>query len=584
MAPGSRAQLEKSTLIGRHTTGGGARGSSARRMLTILYHPCLDRIGDQALLPEPDGGGAALLSRVEPAFAPPGRAEGEPLADEHLSRKPLRLFAAADGGARLELGDSSTAVVVQGKRLQSAAHFSAAQLRRGVVLELGHRVVLLLHASASRQDLIADTSMPGEERELIGDSDGLRQLLWEVRSVADIELPVLIRGENGTGKELIARAIHQAGPRRERPFVAINFSAIPPALASSELFGTEKASFTSAVHQKGYFEQAHSGTLFLDEIGDAPLDLQVALLRVLETGEVQRTGAQVRKVNVRVIAATDADLEAKVATGTFRAPLLNRLSAYEISVPPLRARRDDIGRLLVRFLREELERVGETRRLAPPAPEDKLWLPASLVARLAEYDWPGNIRQLRNVVRQLVIGSRGRDRLELTPAVERLLAEPSSAGAELPEDDSSTRHAARPLPRPEPATPTPPSEQIATAPASAADAPPHSTWRSPADVTENELAEALHASKWNRAAAAKRLGIARASIYVLIERYPRFRTARDLTIEEITRCHRECDGDLERMVERLEVSEEALASRVRDLGLGQGAASARRDADAVRRG
>ncbi|WP_433928236.1 sigma 54-interacting transcriptional regulator [Sorangium cellulosum] len=553
-------------------------------MLTILYHPCLDRIGDRALLPELDSGGAAPLSRVEPAFAPPGSPGGEPLADEHLSRKPLRLLPAVDGGVRLDLGDSSTAVVVHGRRLQSAAHFSAAQLRRGVVLELGHRVVLLLHASASQQELITGTCVPGEERELIGDSDGLRQLLWEVRSVADIELPVLIRGETGSGKELVARAIHQAGPRRERPFVAINFSAIAPTLASAELFGTERASFSGAMQRKGYFEQAHGGTLFLDEIGDAPLDLQVALLRVLETGEVQRTGAQVRKVDVRVIAATDADLEAKVATGMFRAPLLNRLSAYEISVPPLRERRDDIGRLLVRFLREELERVGEMHRLAPPTPEDKPWLPASLVARLAEYDWPYNIRQLRNIVRQLVIGSRGRDRLELTPAVERLLAEAAGAGAELPEDDSSARHSAPSSKTPAPATPRPPLGQVASAPASAADAAPHSTRRSPADVTEDELAEALHASRWNLAGAAKRLGITRPSIYVLIDRYPRFRTARDLTLEEIARCHRECDGDLGRMVERLEVSEEALARRVRDLGLGEAAVLARRDADAARGG
>ncbi|XYH94633.1 sigma 54-interacting transcriptional regulator [Sorangium sp. So ce1128] len=536
------------------------------------------------MLPELDSGGAVPLSRVEPAFAPPGRPEGEPLADEHLSRKPLRLLPAVDGGVRLELGDSSTAVVVHGRRLQSATHFSAAQLRRGVVLELGHRVVLLLHASVSRQELITGTCVSGEERELIGESDGLLQLLWEVRSVADIELPVLIRGENGSGKELVARAIHQASPRRGRPFVAINLSAIPPTLASAELFGTEKASFSGAVHRKGYFEQAHSGTLFLDEIGDAPLDLQIALLRVLETGEVQRTGAHVRKVDVRVIAATDADLEAKVATGTFRAPLLNRLSAYELSVPPLRTRRDDLGRLLVRFLREELERVGEMHRLAPPAPEDKLWLPASLVARLAEYDWPGNIRQLRNVVRQLVIGSRGRDRLELTPAVERLLAEPSSAGAELPEDDSPARHSAPSRARPEPATPRPASGQLESAPASAADAASHSTRRSPADVTEDQLAEALHASRWNLAAAAKRLGVTRPSMYVIIHRYPRFRTAQDLTLEEISRCHRECDGDLGRMVDRLEVSEEALARRVRDLGLGQGAVLAHRDADVVRGG
>ncbi|WP_433931668.1 sigma 54-interacting transcriptional regulator [Sorangium cellulosum] len=576
--------VARATLEGRDTSISRSGGEVAA--LTVLYHPRLERIGDRAVLSRLVEDGEVLLSREAPDFAPPGGAPGAPLGDEHLSRRPLRLSPGPGGGLRLDLGDSSTTVSLQGERLSGARSFSAAELQQGVVLELGRRVVLLLHLVASLQRVLGPSTGAdaGEPREITGESDGVRRMLWEIRSVADLELPVLLRGETGSGKELVARALHRSSRRRDRPFVAVNLGAISPSLAVAELFGAERGAFTGSVkRQPGYFEQARGGTLFLDEIGEAPVELQVALLRALETGEVQPVGAQeIRKADVRVVAATDADLEAKVSSGAFRAPLLNRLSAYEIWIPPLRERRDDFGRLFARFLREELAEVGEEQRLAPPAGGGRAWLPASVVARLAAYDWPGNVRQLRNVVRQLVVGNRGRDRAEVTPAVERLLSRaaaplsppPSPAGAGAPPPPPAAAgapvllgapppHAAAP-PVEAPAEPSPPpllEERPATAAA-------RSGRRRPADVTEQELGDALRASRFDLAAAAERLGVSRASMYLLIERHPRFRTAGDLTPEEIARSHGECGGDVARMAERLEVSERALLRRVRELGLG----------------
>jgi two-component system nitrogen regulation response regulator GlnG len=445
--------------------------------------------------------------------------------------------------------------------------FDAAWLRNGVVLDLSHRVVLLLHTVTALQEYLGAAPMSDETIDIVGASDCLQRVLWEVRSVADLPMPVLLRGETGSGKELVARAIHQLSARRREPFVPVNLGAIPPSLAPSMLFGAELGAYTGAVkRQAGYFEQARGGTLFLDEIGEAPVEVQAALLRVLETGEMQTLGARgTPKTSARVIAATDADLKGKVDAGTFRMPLLNRLSAYEIWVPSLRERRDDIGRLLVHFLREELGRINELHRLKPPEEREDPWLPASLVARLAEYDWPGNVRQLRSVMQQLVIGNRGKARVELTPAVKRLLDESDSCSP--PPVESSLQEA----PAPGVDVLAPPAV-AALAPATAEPSDegslkPDASSRKPANVTEAELWEALHASRWNYEDAAKLLGISRASIYVLIDRLPGFRTAGSLTSEEITRCYHECGGDIAKMADKLKVSERALARRVKELGL-----------------
>jgi two-component system nitrogen regulation response regulator GlnG len=518
--------------------------------LGILYHADLQRVGEQLVLYELRSGGSGgevLVSRTAPDFVARFREAGRPLADRNLSRSPIRLSALAGDGIRIELGECRTRVAVRGEPLQGGVDLSAGDVRRGVVLELGGRVVLLLHEVVAAKSTGVFTTVDDDPlaAHLPGESEGMRRLRQDVRRVADLAVPVLVRGETGSGKELVAQAIHRASARRDAPFVAVSLGAVSAQLAVAELFGHEKGAFTGAERRRpGYFQQADGGTLFLDEVGEAPAEIQVALLRALETGEVLAVGAQQpQKVDVRVVAATDADLDAKIAGGQFRAPLLHRLASYEIWVPPLRERRDDIGRLVCHFLREGLAQTGEEHRLEAP-PTGELWFPASLVARLVEFDWPGNVRQLVNVVRQIVIGSRGRSRAVAGPAVERQLQHQHQAAAVPPRISEP------------PATPR---EEPAAAPAEAR--------RKPADITEHELEGALRAARWDLAKAASLLGIARTSVYALVEASHTLRTASDLTQQEITLAHRECGGDVQRMVDRLEVSERALRRRLRDLGL-----------------
>lgn len=515
-------------------SGFGDRGEerSGLRLptLTVLYHPDLRRIGSRAFLSELLVGREVLVSRNQPELARPDQLVGQPLEDNHISRRPFRLRAAGDGGVDLLLDDSRTAIVAQGVSVLQEHRFSTAEIEAGAVLELSGRVVLLLHMATPTGETLPRFG-------LIGDSPGLLRVRADIQRVADLEIPVLLRGATGTGKELAARAIHEAGPRRSGPFLGINLGAIPPTLSASELFGAVRGAFTGSVsQQEGYFRRAHGGTLLLDEIGEAPPEVQVMLLRALETGEIFPVGSQTPlRADVRIIAATDTDLEGKVREGGFRAPLLHRLSGFEIWMPPLCERREDIGRLLLHFLRQELARIGEGHRLDPEAPGcDPLWLPPRLVSRLARYDWPGNVRQLRNVARQLVIGSRGLARLEIGPQVERLLrGDAGGSGERIP--DSSPAVAPR--------------------------------WRRPSEVSEDELLAALRDSRWDLKATALALGVSRTSLYALIDESPRIRKASDLSAEEIERSFRESGGDVDAMVERLEVSKKALGRRLREMKL-----------------
>ena len=501
--------------------------------LTILYHPQVRRIGEWTPLSEIPLGREALVGRHFPEFSSPGTIAGSPLGDSHISRQPLRFGPGIQGGVTLAPGESRTRVRVDGEPVRADRHFAAAEVERGVVLELSERIVLLLHR---RWSLPPE---PAERFGLAGESPGIARVRADVRRVADLNVPVLLRGETGTGKELVARAIHAASPRRG-PFVAISLGAIAPSLVASELFGAVRGAFTGSLQsQEGYFRRAHGGTLFLDEVGEAPVEVQASLLRALETGEVHPLGSQSPvRVDVRVLAATDADLEARVSAGEFKAPLLHRLAGFEIWIPPLRERREDVGRLLVTFLQGELESVGEAHRLAGEG-----WLPPGLVARLAAYDWPGNVRQLRNVVRQLVIGSRGSPRIEASPAIERMLqGAPEVVGLE----DSGK-------------------QPVVTPHAS----PPLATRRKPSQVSEAELLAALRAARWDLQAASEQLRISRPSLYALIESSPHVRKAGDLSAEEIGRCYAECGGDVEAMVDRLEVSRKALSRRLREMRLGE---------------
>ncbi|MBP6670987.1 MAG: sigma 54-interacting transcriptional regulator [Gemmatimonadales bacterium] len=235
--------------------------------------------------------------------------------------------------------------------------------------------------------------------ELVGCSAAMCRVQEKIAQVAPTDSTVLIRGETGTGKELIARAIHRASARRDRPLVAVNCGAIARGVVESELFGHEKGAFTGALTRKiGYVELADGGTLFLDEIGDLPLDLQVKLLRVLQEGEVIRVGAtQPVRVNVRVVAATHRDLASMVQRGEFRQDLFYRLNVFPIPVAPLRERTEDIPDLARHFVALYAGRLGKEIDAIPMAVLD----------RLRQFPWPGNIRELANVIERSVITTPG---------------------------------------------------------------------------------------------------------------------------------------------------------------------------------
>jgi two-component system, NtrC family, response regulator HydG len=239
---------------------------------------------------------------------------------------------------------------------------------------------------------------------IVGSSPRMRALRQQVAQVAASDHPVLILGESGSGKEVVARAIHAASARHEAPFVGQSCLAIPETLIESELFGYEPGAFTDARERRiGLFEQAEGGTLFLDEIGDIPLAFQKRLLRVLQEREIRRLGSvEAVAINVRIIAATNAPIEQAVAQGTFRSDLLYRLNTFEIRVPPLRQRIEDVPLLVDHFLTKHGRAYGV---VAKPAP--------ALMKRLQDYPWPGNVRELENfVVRWMTLGEEALDVLE----------------------------------------------------------------------------------------------------------------------------------------------------------------------------
>ena len=247
--------------------------------------------------------------------------------------------------------------------------------------------------------------------ELVGESQALRAVLQHVQLVAPTDATVLLLGETGTGKGLIAREVHERSGRRDRSFVKVDCGAIPPTLIESELFGHEKGAFTGATGRKpGHFELADGGTLFLDEVGELPCELQAKLLRALHDGEVQRIGStKIKKVDVRVIAATNCDLERAVDDGEFRSDLYYRLAVFPIVMPPLRKRREDIPLLTSYFVSRAVTSIRKTIKVIP----DKV------TKALIAYDWPGNVRELRNVVERAMILSSGETLLLESPLEPR---------------------------------------------------------------------------------------------------------------------------------------------------------------------
>src|SRR5689334_18545242 len=337
---------------------------------------------------------------------------------------------------RLLLRDlgSKNGVFVGGARVDQA------DLAPGASFVVG-RVVLTCRPGTlpeSDEELVV-APLPG----FAGSSLAVRRVTREVRRVANVKGPVLLRGETGTGKDVLARAMHAVGPRRAGPFVPLNVATLPRELADAELFGHERGAYTGAHGaREGAFAQAHGGTLFLDEIAELAPDLQVKLLRVLEDGEVRPIGGRVRrKVDVRVLSATWAPLHQRVAEGRFRQDLYQRLAVFVVDVPPLRERRSDLPILADRFLGELAPEVGHRE------------LTAGALAKLAAYGWPGNVRELRNVLYRAAISATGAmlgtkeiaESLEISAAPRRVQVSSEQARAVVESHGGNVSAAARQL-------------------------------------------------------------------------------------------------------------------------------------------
>jgi len=369
--------------------------------------------------------GEPILVGSGPGYLPFSSSNGLRLAENEGLRSSMILPLTVNGeGACL-------GVLALGSRIEAAFTRAdldffgqvAQQIAIGVRNALEHRKLSESAARVSEQKSYLEDEIRAEQdfEDIVGYSPALRHVLQQVETVAPTDSTVLIQGETGTGKELIARAIHDRSTRRERTFIKINCAAIPMGLLESELFGHEKGAFTGAIARKiGRFELAHQGTLFLDEIGDVPLELQPKLLRVLQEQEFERLGSNsTRKVDVRVIAATNRNLSEMVAQNGFRRDLFYRLNVFPIVLPSLRERAEDIP-LLARYFTSKY-----ARRMNRPVQR----IPIEALEAMTRYSWPGNVRELQNFIeRAVILSSEGELRAPLSEL--KLSPEPLSAASE----------------------------------------------------------------------------------------------------------------------------------------------------------
>jgi two-component system nitrogen regulation response regulator NtrX len=312
-------------------------------------------------------------------------------------------------------GQASIEMAVKATRL-GASDFLEKPISTDKLLLTVENVLRLKHLEEENRDLKKRLG----RHHIVWASPAMKEVMAQVEQVAASETRVCIRGETGTGKELVARTLHEKSPRRAGPFISLNCAAVPSELMETELFGHEKGSFTGAASRHtGKFEQAHHGTLFLDEIGDMPMTMQAKLLRVLEEGEIERVGGDKPfTVDVRVVVATHRNLEEQVRQGTFREDLYHRVFVFPIVLPPLRERREDIRVLADHFIKQlDEQNHWKSRRLSPEA-----------IAELERYPWPGNVRELRNVVERVLLFET-KDEIQAATVQRALPQTAVSAGA-----------------------------------------------------------------------------------------------------------------------------------------------------------
>ena len=477
----------------------------SRLMLTICFHPDADRIGERASLTIGKGEQQWQLGRKSPAFQPAaadGQQSGHALDDQGISRKALQLNY-RDKSLRLARGPSASRCQVNGRELDGELALGPEQLKAGVVLLLAHRVLLLLREVA-REDL----SDKGHAliSTLRGSSPYIQLLRKQIADIAASDVDVLIRGETGTGKEL----------------VAVNMAAIPAALAPAALFGSAKGAFTGAdTAGVGYFEQAQGGVLFLDEVGDTPPEIQAQLLRALQQREIQCVGGAVRRIDLRVVAATDAPLE---AGSDFKAALRHRLGDCEINLQPLRQHPEDIGELLWFFLRDYLEEA-DVAHLLPGQDSDRLEIAtwAELFHTFLGFSWPGNVRQLSNFAHQVALASG------------KALVLPSGLREQMGQAKD---------------------REVAAA----------ESKRRSRDISEAEFLEAMAAASYEPTRAAELLKISRTAVYRRIEASDDLQYASQVSEQDLQSALQECGGDIDKAALKLRVSATGLRARMRSSG------------------
>jgi anaerobic nitric oxide reductase transcription regulator len=385
---------------------------------------------------------ATILAQREPAWFEPGSRLPDPYDGllEGQEDDPLPVHDCMGQSLYVE-GRLWGALTLDALHVGTFDDAARSDLQRCTLLiETAIRITRLEHENRSlrlARSEVLEENVSLVEGELLGRSEAIRTLLHELQVVAESELPVLLLGETGVGKELFARWLHRHSPRRDRPLVHVNCAALPESLAESELFGHAKGAFSGATSERpGRFEAANGGTLFLDEVGELPLSVQAKLLRTLQNGEIQRLGTdQPRRVDVRIIAATNRNLQQSVRDGLFRADLYHRLSVYPAPIPPLRERGNDVLLLAGHFLELNRTRLGlRSVRLSPAAEQ-----------ALLAYGWPGNVRELEHVISRAALRllSRGGERgaiLTLEPelldldsaALPPAVSVPQSSGVALP--------------------------------------------------------------------------------------------------------------------------------------------------------
>jgi DNA-binding NtrC family response regulator len=489
-------------------------------VLTIVFHPDTSRIGHRAVVPQQSGNAPWVLGRRSPAFH--GR-DGQcllPLDDPHVSRRALQFTLT---GKRLVINrfEASSRCRLGPADLHDSVELEWERLRTGVPLLLGHSIVLLLRVARGTGPGVAASA---SDCPLHGSSVCMADIREQVVRAGESDLDVLVRGETGTGKELVAAAIHRASRRARAPMVSVNMAAIPSELAASALFGSARGAFTGATQAvPGYFEQAEGGTLFLDEIGDTAAEVQPQLLRALQQREIQAVGGPIRRVDVRVISATDAELDGQ--SGDFKAALRHRLGACEILLPPLREHPEDIGELLLYFLRTST--VEERREALLPdvhsaAPDIAAW--AVLFFAFLSYQWPGNVRELANFARQVVLES------ERTPVMNDNLRSALMANGTQRSVFSGRRRR-----------------------------------RKMQDVDDATFEQSMLTNDCEVSRVAEQLGVSRAAVYRRIEASPAYRLVSEIPPQELQHLLLEHGGDAASIARQLRVSLNSLRNRLRNL-------------------